>query len=177
MIMSASRRARRNRIIGGSIAAAGAIVTALVFALSSSTSASGGYDGPTGVYQMTDADITALREATAPYADSAAATAAGRVNLDLCIDMMGEHYADPATFSDGVLDATDPEAMVYADVDGTEKLVAVEWVSTQPGQVLGIPLHLNHDLDVWVLHAWIGLDNPAGMLADHNTNVGACPAA
>ncbi len=88
--------------------------------------------------------------------------------------MMGSHYADPATFGDGVLDAHEPEALVYADVDGTTKLVAVEWVSTSPGQVDGIPLHLNHDLDVWVLHAWVGLDNPNGMLADHNPDVGAC---
>ncbi len=48
-----------------------------------------------------------------------------------------------------MLDPADPEALVYADNDGTQQLVAVEWVSTAPGEVLGIPLHLNHDLDVW----------------------------
>jgi hypothetical protein len=129
---------------------------------------------PTGVYALPAADVDALRTWVADFADPAAAAAAGLTDLDLCFDMMGSHYADPATFADGVLDARKPEALVYADVDGTTKLVAVEWVSTSPGQVDGIPLHLNHDLDVWVLHAWVGLDNPSGMLADHNPNVGAC---
>lgn len=130
----------------------------------------------TGVYALTDDEVAAIRATVEPFADSAAAEAAGRVNLDLCFDMMGDHFADPATFGDGVLDAADPEALVYADVGGTRQLVAVEWVSTSPGEVLGIPLHLNHDLDVWVLHAWIGLENPSGMLADHHPDVGACPA-
>ncbi len=130
----------------------------------------------TGLYALPAADVDALRTWTTQFADPAAAIAAGRVDLDLCFDMMGEHYADPATFADGVLDVRDPEALVYADVGEGPTLVAVEWVSTSPGQVAGIPLHLNHDLDVWVLHAWIGLDNPAGMLADHNAEVGACAA-
>jgi hypothetical protein len=129
---------------------------------------------PTGVYALPTAAIDALRTWTADLADPAAAVAAGMSDLDLCFDMMGSHYADPATFGDGVLDAARPEALVYAEVDGSTKVVAVEWVSTSPGEVDGIPLHLNHDLDVWVLHAWIGLDNPNGMLADHNPDVGAC---
>ena len=140
-------------------------------------SASAGEPQPlTGVYALPAADVDALRTMAAQFADPDAAVAAGRVDLDLCFDMMGDHYADPATFGDGVLDVADPEALVYADVGGAPTLVAVEWVSTAPGQVAGIPLHLNHDLDVWVLHAWIGLDNPAGMLADHNHDVGACEA-
>ena len=128
----------------------------------------------TGVYALPTADVDALRTSTADFADPAAAVAAGLTDLDLCFDMMGSHYADPVTFGDGVLDARSPEALVYADVHGSTQLVAVEWVSTSPGEVDGIPLHLNHDLDVWVLHAWIGLDNPNGMLADHNPDVGAC---
>jgi hypothetical protein len=129
---------------------------------------------PTAVYALPAADVDALRTWTADFADPAAAVAAGLSDLGLCFDMMGSHYADPATFGDGVLDARRPEALVYADVDGAPRLVAVEWVSTSPGQIDGVPLHLNHDLDVWVLHAWIGLDNPSGMLADHNPDVGAC---
>lgn len=133
-------------------------------------------DRTTGVYQLTDAEIEALRTVTAPFANPEAAVATGRVDLELCVDQMGDHFADPATFGDGILDPADPEALVYADVDGTRTLVAVEWVATSPGEVLGTPLHLNHDLDVWVLHAWIGLENPSGMHADHNPNLGDCPA-
>lgn len=136
---------------------------------------SAGGERPTGVYTLSPEEVAAIQATIEPFADPAGAESAGRVDLDLCFDMMGDHYADPATLGDGILDAADPEALVYADVDGVQQLVAVEWVSTAPGEVLGIPLHLNHDLDVWVLHAWVGLDNPAGMLADHHPDLGACP--
>jgi len=170
------RRDRRSIILTASIVAAiaGAAAYSTVAVAHDSSSAEG--DRPTGVYQLSDAEIAAIQATVEPFASSDDAVAAGRVDLDLCFDMMGDHFADPATFGDGVLDAANPEALVYADVDGTQQLVAVEWVSTQPGEVLGIPLHLNHDLDVWVLHAWIGLDNAAGMLADHNAAVGTCAA-
>ena len=122
------------------------------------------------------ADLAALRQATARFHDVGRALASGRVDLHLCVDMMGQHYANPNTFSDGVLDPVDPEAMVYAD-DGSGhlRLVAVEWVSTTPGVVMGTPLHLNPDLGVWVLHAWIWSPNPDGMFADMNPRMGNCP--
>jgi len=121
--------------------------------------------------------LAALRTATAQFHDINATTATGRFDLHLCVDHMGQHYANPDTFSDGVLDPTDPEAMVYAD-DGTGhlKLSAVEWVSTTPGEVPGIgPLHLNPALNVYVLHAWIWAPNPDGMFADMNPRIGNCP--
>lgn len=121
-------------------------------------------------------DLAGLRQATARFHDLRTTLASGRVDLHLCVDQMGQHYANPATFSDGVLDPLDPEAMVYAD-DGTGhlRLVAVEWVSTTPGEVMGIPLHLNPALGVWVLHAWIWSPNPNGMFADMNPRIGNCP--
>ena len=171
------RRARRNTtLVAGTVFAVAGITTYATQVAAHESGSAGDGDRWTGVYALTDDEIAAIQATIEPFADPAAAEAAGRVNLDLCFDMMGDHYADPATFGDGVLDAADPEALVYADVGGAQQLVAVEWVSTSPGAVLGIPLHLNHDLDVWVLHAWIGLDNPSGMLADHNPEVGACPA-
>jgi hypothetical protein len=88
---------------------------------------------------------------------------------------MGEHYADPATFSDGVVDPLRPEALVYEHVGTRLRLVAVEWVSTTPATMAGIPLHLNESLGVYVLHAWIWKHNPDGMLADFNPAVGDCP--
>jgi hypothetical protein len=122
------------------------------------------------------ADLAALRHATARFHDVGRALASGRVDLHLCVDMMGQHYANPNTFSDGALDPVDPEAMVYAD-DGTGhlRLVAVEWVSTTPGDVMGRRLHLNPTLGVWVLHAWIWSPNPDGMFADMNPRIGNCP--
>jgi hypothetical protein len=122
------------------------------------------------------ANLAALRHATARFHDVGTARASGRVDLHLCFDHMGQHFANPDTFSDGVLDPLDPEAMVYAD-DGTGhlRLVAVEWVSTTPGEVMDMPLHFNADLGVWVLHAWIWSPNPDGMFADMNPRIGNCP--
>jgi hypothetical protein len=120
--------------------------------------------------------VAALRAATARFHDLGAALASGRRDLQLCVDQMGEHYADPGTFSDGVLDPLDPEAMVYAhDGNNRLRLVAVEWVSTTAGTVMGIPLHFNPAVDLWVLHAWIWSPNPDGMFADMNPRIGNCP--
>jgi len=171
---ASNRRARRVAFLGGTVAVASLV--AYTTAASAHDTAGAEGDRSTGVDALTDDEVTAIRDWAAPFANSNDAMAAGRINLDLCFDHMGGHFADPASFGDNVLDPVKPEALVYADIAGTNQLVAVEWVSTQPGEVLGIPLHLNHDLDVWVLHAWIGLDNPMGMLADHNPNVGTCPA-
>jgi hypothetical protein len=118
-----------------------------------------------------------LRSATERYHDVNAAIASQRTDLDLCVDHMGQHYANPATFSDGILDPLDPEAMVYADDGrGNLRLVAVEWVSTTPGAVMGHALHLNTTLGVWVLHAWIWSGNPAGLFEDMNPTIGVCPS-
>jgi hypothetical protein len=119
--------------------------------------------------------VAQLRSATAPYHRVEAALGSSRVDIDLCFDQMGEHYADPATFADGVLDPLSPEALVYEHVGGKLRLVAGEWVSTTPGTVLGVPLHLNEMLGVYVLHAWIWDTNPDGMLADRNPQVADCP--
>jgi len=120
--------------------------------------------------------LHALRKATAKFHNIKATLRSGRVDLHLCVDQMGQHFADPTTFSDGVLDPVDPEAMVYEDRgNGHLRLVAVEWVSTTPGDMLGMPLHFNPDVGLWVMHAWIWKSNPDGMFADMNPRVGDCP--
>ena len=122
--------------------------------------------------------LSKLRDATARFHELGATAASGRVDLHLCVDQMGQHFANPATFSDGRLDPLDPEAMVYADDGkGHLRLVAVEWVSDRPGAVMDIPLHFNPAVGLLVLHAWIWAPNPSGMFADMNPRIGNCPAA
>ena len=118
--------------------------------------------------------LAGVRAATAAYHDIDAAVAAGYVDLELCFDQMGEHHGRP-TEIDGVLDASAPEALVYAHVGDRLKLVAVEYVATGPGEVLGLPLHYNPTVDLWVLHAWVWMHNADGMHEDFNPNVGDCP--
>ena len=122
------------------------------------------------------AGVAGLRRSTARFHSVGAALDSGRVDLHLCVDHMGQHFADPSTFADGVLDPVDPEAMVYADDGkGHLRLVAVEWVSTTPGAVMDIPLHFNPAVQLWVLHAWVWSPNPDGMFADMNPRIGDCP--
>lgn len=120
--------------------------------------------------------IDQIRASTAQYHNLGAATSAGYDNLHLCVDMMGEHYGKVASFHDGVLDANDPEVLVYAHTNNGLALVAVEYVSTTPGTVPGVgELHYNAAVDLWVLHAWVWKHNPDGMFEDMNPTVGDCP--
>jgi hypothetical protein len=128
-----------------------------------------------GSHDVRQDQFAALRQATARYHDLGVTERSGRTDLQLCVDHMGQHYADQRAFSDGILDPLDPEAMVYADDGrGHLRLVAVEWVSTTPGTVMGKALHLNPALGVFVLHAWIWSPNPDGILADMNPRIGTC---
>lgn len=120
--------------------------------------------------------LAQVRAATAKYHRVAAATDAGYTDLHLCVDMMGEHLGKPASFSDGVLDPTDPEALVYEHTNNGLALVAVEWVSTNPGTVPGIgDLHFNPAVNLYVRHAWVWKHNPGDMFDDMNPTVGDCP--
>jgi hypothetical protein len=170
---------RRLRALGGAAVVAAAIAGSAATGVAAPSDGShGGHGGHSShdEHRIARGDLRRLLAATAPFRRVDRALASGRVDLGLCFDQMGQHYADPATFDDGVLDPTDPEALVYENVGNRLRLVAVEWVSTEPGEVLGIPLHLNENLGVWVLHAWIWKHNPDGQLADFNPRVGDCPA-
>jgi hypothetical protein len=85
----------------------------------------------------------------------------------------------------------EPEALVYAPApDGGLKLVAVEWIvrgpqSNPPGVPAGAPAPTVLGMDMHILvpppgpafylmHAWIWMNNPAGMFADWNPEV-TCP--
>lgn len=143
------------------------LAVAAAAALSPGSSPAGASSGQDG--------LAAVRAATAQYHRLDEAMAAGYVDFDLCFDNMGEHFGRPGAIDDGVLEATEPEALVYAHLHDRLKLVAVEYISTGPGQVLGMPLHFNPTVGLWVLHAWVWKSNPDGVHADFNPKVGDCP--
>ena len=148
-------------------AVAVAAIAVAVGATSFGAGVAGGSSGQDG--------LAGVRAATARYHDLDAAVDDGYTNFDLCFDSMGEHFGRPSAIGDGTLDATAPEALVYAHVGDRLQLVAVEYVSTEPGEVLGIPLHFNPTVGLWVLHAWVWKHNPDGVHADFNPNVGDRP--
>jgi hypothetical protein len=133
------------------------------------------------------ADLAAVRAATAQFHRSEVAEAAGYVNVNVgeCVAHpvlggMGYHFVnfDQVDFE---LDPLMPEAMVYApSPSGNMKLAAVEYLVPAepwdanfdyPPSVLGQDLHLNPALGLYVLHAWIWENNPAGIFEDWNPNV------
>lgn len=138
-------------------------------------------------------DLHDLRAATARYHTLSQALADGYVPFSLdpanpdeptCFDSadggMGVHYVRNI---DDILDATDPEALVYEiDAHGKLKLVAVEYIipagfvdPANPPELFGHALHAHSFLPVWILHVWVWQANPDGILADFNPNVAACP--
>ncbi len=137
-------------------------------------------------------ELAPVRAATAGYHRLAAAQEAGYElvpGLDHCfgnpgVGAMGYHYIDVDAL-DTTLEATHPEAMVYASQpNGRLRLVAVEYIvpadawdasgSSVLPELFGQEFHLNADLGVYVLHAWIWKNNPAGIFEDWNPNV-TCP--
>ena len=98
---------------------------------------------------------------------------------------MGIHFVNIARLTDGVIDPTQPEAVVYEPrADGSLHLVAFEFLvfqsdfgptppvlfpghpfmSTPAGNRFGLPAYYSQ-------HVWVGKGNPLGNLAMWNPNV------
>jgi len=138
-------------------------------------------------------DLAEVRQATAPYHRVSVALDDGFVPFSLdpehpeeptCFDSvhggMGVHFVRNI---DAVLDPADPEALVYeVTANGRLRLVGVEYIiptefvdPAEPPELLGNELHEHSYLPVYVLHAWVWRNNPTGMFADFNPQVGLCP--
>jgi hypothetical protein len=147
-----------------------------------------------GVHGRASPLVDKVRAATARYLDVAVARAEGWVPATPCVSgpqsgAMGVHFVLPARLSDGALDASEPEALIYEPLPGGGlRLVGVEfivmasdWQTAHPeggtpavdghltnfvGEPNRYGLHAFYELHVW---AWQG--NPVGSFADWNTQV------
>lgn len=136
-------------------------------------------------------DVVAAMLATAAFQDVEMAEAAGYAstmdNLG-CFENpelggMGLHYLNESLMDDAV-DLATPEALVYelgsdgsiAGLVAHEYIVPVEaWSDSAPPSLFGVDFHQHPVLPLWVLHAWLWKDNPAGMFEDWNPTVRLCP--
>ena len=138
--------------------------------------------------------------ATARFHDLDAAQAAGYVVhvqelsgvtciANGAVGAMGDHFANPGRLFDaGVLDAAEPEALVYERRDdGSFKLVALEYlVFAADWEAAGnaaAPALFGQTFDFvdspnryglppfYALHAWLWKPNPSGLLATWNPDV------
>jgi len=132
-----------------------------------------------------------VRDTTEQYKNVAAAEAAGYGLFHGCVSgaqegAMGIHMVNGALVGDGMLDAAQPEALLYEFRDGRMFLMGVEYVviadqwhetnEAPPvlmGQLLnyvgspnryGIPAF-------YELHVWAWKNNPLGLSADFNPKV------
>ena len=136
--------------------------------------------------------VEAVRQATAPYQDVQAALDAGYAPMLGCVSgpqsgAMGEHYMNGALIGDGELEASQPEALLYApQADGTVRLAGVEylvladaWDASHDGPPLLLGQLFNYvgapnryrNPAFYELHVWASQDNPNGMFADFNPTV------
>jgi hypothetical protein len=172
------------RILLGSAVAAGVLATGIT-AVAQASSSPG---------------LGAVRSATARFHSIAVAEQHGYGLLTdakkiACIDMpgmggMGVHWANSDLVADKQIEATHPEALVYAPTEnGTLSLAAAEYVVLKAdwdGAHPRPPSLFGHTFDVtgapnryglpafYSLHAWAWKQNPAGRFAMWNPNV-VCP--
>lgn len=138
--------------------------------------------------------IDKVHNATAHYIDINIAIAEGWVTATPCVSgpdegAMGVHLVLPSRLNAGVLNAEQPEALIYEPMtNGAMRLVGVEfivlasvWESTHPGG--GVPALDGNLLNYiaapnryglpsfYEMHVWAWEHNPKGSYADWNTQV------
>jgi hypothetical protein len=125
--------------------------------------------------------LAQLRSTLAPYHRFDAAADAGyAAQITGCmvepgVGGMGFHYGDPMLI-DGVVEPLKPELLLYEpQKNGRMRLVAVEyivpfdlWTAADPPAIHGVSFHRNEGFGLWVLHAWVWRNNPAGLFMDWN---------
>lgn len=148
-------------------------------------------DGATHDGEMAQEDRVAATLAAAGFQDVSVAEAAGYGSTmdglgcfeDSAKGGMGLHYLNESLMDDKV-DITTPEALVYElNADGEivgliahEYIIPVDaWTETAPPTLFGRELHQHPTLPLWVMHAWVWKDNPAGIFEDWNPAVRLCP--
>ncbi|HEX6308460.1 MAG TPA: hypothetical protein VFZ69_09755, partial [Longimicrobiales bacterium] len=128
--------------------------------------------------------LVALRQYAAPFASVDAANAAGYTAQITPCWYHGQQggqgiHIGRQEWIDGNVSELEPELVMYEpQADGSMQFVGVEyivpfaaWTAAEPPSALGQSFMRNEQLELWVLHVWVGEDNPNGMFASWNPNV------
>jgi hypothetical protein len=149
--------------------------------------------GQTGHDHDSSAKLVRLvREATRQFIDVNNATAAGYGPAFGCVSgpdhgAMGIHYVNGALVGDGLINVSQPEALIYEPIGNARRLVGVEyivdaatWLAANngvPPQLEGqdfqfVPAPNRFNLNSFFeLHVWAWRDNPNGAFVDWNNHV------
>ena len=119
-------------------------------------------------------DLSAVPSSYEPFLPCLTSTAGG----------MGKHWVDFGRVVDPAEDAAHPEALVYAETSKGYRLVAVEYIvpaglvdPNNPPSLFNQTFNAEYVPgagDLYVLHAWIWNNNPAGMFQDWNPALDSC---
>lgn len=139
--------------------------------------------------------LAAARRAAERFRDRAAAQAEGYRRIGPDFPSMGEHWVNIALVAEGALDPARPQILEYIDVRGRPVLAGVAWAlplgggrrpPDGPGGADAWHYHSGSvseesfvrghaetgsipvEATVAVLHAWLGIANPAGVFATDN---------
>jgi hypothetical protein len=137
--------------------------------------------------------IETVRNATEQYQEISAAVADHFVAATPCVSgpdtgAMGVHYIRLDRITTLVLDAKQPQALIYEPAaDGAMRLVGIEyivldasWSAAHPGTVPALEGNLLNYVAApnryglpafWEIHVWAWQQNPEGSYADWNTHV------
>jgi hypothetical protein len=136
--------------------------------------------------------IKVVRDATERFQNVSAAQAAGYYLQFGCVSgpdsgAMGMHFVNMPLVTDGILDATRPEIVIYEPLPngrlrliGADYLVLADaWNATHSGppQLMGQLFHLFESPNrfglpaFYTLHVWAWKDNPTGAFVNWHSNV------
>jgi hypothetical protein len=144
----------------------------------------------------TNALARVVREVTEPYKNEAVARAAGYLPLFGCVSgpdagAMGLHYVNGGLVADGVIDARQPEIVIYEPVgNGRVRLIGADYLvladqwdqtHTSAPELMGQKFQQFESPNrfglprFYTLHVWAWKDSPTGTFVNWNTNV-SCDA-
>jgi hypothetical protein len=144
-----------------------------------------------GLAAKDDGLVQAVRDATRPYHDVSAATAAGYGSAGSCVTgpergAMGVHWPNGALVGDGMLDASKPEILIYEHKGERMRLLGVEfiviaeqWHATNPSPPVLMGQHFHYVgapnryglPPFYELHVWAWRENPNGSFVDWHPHV------
>ena len=132
---------------------------------------------PQEIWEMV---VEQVKSATSQFVSFEEATNNGLIDVSGYVPNMGHHYLNPALV-DGPFELEKPEIILYVpDDNGTMQMVAIEYsiAPTNPGNppegFTGVQdeWHFNEMVGQWQLHVWTILDNPDGIFASFNSDIG-----
>ena len=133
--------------------------------------------------EVWETEVAKVKSATSQYLNFGAATNDGLIDVSGYVPNMGHHYLNPG-LSDGTFELEKPEIILYVmDQDSVMQMVAVEYgiVPDDPNNPGSPPegftgdqdeWHFNEMIGQWQLHVWTILENPDGIFASFNSEIG-----